>query len=137
VKDLAKEYVEKILMKVLKVARKTTGGDVVKDINDGYIYLDIMMQANDKNIVFEKRIRIDKADKMLNKFLSKIVMIAEEQYKDMTYYVADKESPETTSVLENSEVVNDKMNLFFGEVGQYLKTNNPAVLNTKLVTFEE
>lgn len=133
---MAKEYTEQLNMKVLKVVRKANNGDVVQDLKEGYVYFDVMLQVNDKNVVFEKRIRLDKPDRMLNKFVSKITALAEERYKDMTYYVADKESPETSTELENEKDVLDKMGLLFGEINQYLKSGNVAVLATKLLEFE-
>ena len=132
---MAKEYAEKVTMKVLKIARKSNSGDVVQDIKEGYIHFDVMLQVNDKKVLFEKRIRLDKPDRMLNKFIEKIIPLAEEQYKDMTYYVADKQAPETVSELENEEELRDRMTAVFEEVAQFVKTGNIAVLGTKSVEF--
>ena len=132
---MAKDYTEKIEMKVLKVVRKSASGDIAMDIKEGYVYFDVMLSVNNKNVVFEKRIRLDKPDRMLNKFVSKVMMLAEEQYKDMTYYVADKEAPDTVATLENSADVLDKMGSVFDEVGQFVKSGNVSALVTRLVEF--
>ena len=121
---------------MLKVVRKSKSGDIALDIKEGYVYFDVMLSVNDKNIVFEKRIRLDKPDRMLNKFVSKVKSLAEEQYKDMTYYVADKTAPDIDAVLENETAVLDKMGLVFEEVGQFVRSGNIAVLVTKLVKFQ-
>jgi hypothetical protein len=126
---------EKVELKFEKVERKSSNGDVAKDIKDGYVYFDVSLDANGKKFVINKRVRLDKPNRMLNKFVTKIKALAEEQYKEAKYYVADKKPPAIDIHCVNEEDVNDKMGIVFEEVAQFSKTGNAAVLATSSVEF--
>jgi len=117
--------VEKLNLKITNVSRKTKSGDIVKDLVD----------ANGKKIVIEKRVRLDKPERMLNKFVTKVKAIAEESYKERTYYVAQKTPPSIETSLDNESDVNDRLLPVFEEVNHYIKTSNPSVLATSSVKF--
>ena len=126
---------EKVELRFEKVERKSSNGDVLKDVKDGYVYFDVSLDANGKKFVIEKRIRLDKPDRMLNKFVTKLKALAEERYKEEKYYVADKKPPAIEVVLLNEEDVNEKMSVVFDEVAQYSKTGNASVMATQVVEF--
>ena len=126
---------EMLELKFERVLRKTSGNDLVQDINGGYVYFDANINANGKSILINKRIRLDKPEKMLNKFVTKIKALAEEKYKYQKYYVANKNPPPISVVLENEEGVNDRMRLLFEEVSKYSKTGNQSVLATDSIDF--
>ena len=126
---------EKVELRFEKVERKSSNGDVLKDVKDGYVYFDVSLDANGKKFVIEKRIRLDKPDRMLNKFVTKLKALAEEKYKEEKYYVADKKPPAIEVVLLNEEDVNEKMSVVFDEVAQYSKTGNASVMATQVVEF--
>jgi len=127
--------VEKLNLKITNVSRKTKSGDIVKDLKEGYIYFDVTVDANGKKIVIEKRVRLDKPERMLNKFVTKVKAIAEESYKERTYYVAQKTPPSIETSLDNESDVNDRLLPVFEEVNHYIKTSNPSVLATSSVKF--
>ena len=126
---------EKVELRFEKVEIKPKNSDVAQDLKEGYVYFDVLMEANRKRLFIEKRVRLDKPDKMLNKFVTKIKALAEEQYKEQKYYVADKKPPAIDTVLTNEEEVNEKMGQLFDEIGQFIKTGNASVLGTKSVEF--
>jgi hypothetical protein len=126
---------EKLKLKLLEVKRKTSSGDLVKDLKDGYVYFDVVVDGNGKKLTFEKRVRLDKPERMCNKFVTKIKAMAEEQYKEKTYYVAQNTPPAIESVLTNEEDANDKMLAVFEEVGQYMKTKKVGAMVTANVKF--
>jgi hypothetical protein len=126
---------EKVELKFEKVERKSNNGDVLQDLKKGYVYFDVQVDANGKKLAIEKRIRLNKPDRMLNKFVTKLKALAEERYKEEKYYVADKRPPAIEIVLLNEEEVNEKMLPVFEEVAQFNKTGNPAVLATGVVEF--
>ena len=126
---------EHVELRFEKVERKSKNGDVVQDLKEGYIYFDVGLDAAGKKLTISKRIRLDKPEKMLNKFVTKLKALAEEQYKEQKYYVADKKPPAIEIVLLNEEDVNDKMLPVFEEVAQFNKTGNVAVLATGAVEF--
>ncbi|MFC1741381.1 hypothetical protein ACFL3V_02510 [Nanoarchaeota archaeon] len=127
--------VEKLDLKMVKVERKSKDGDVVQDIKAGYVYFDVALEGNGKNISMKKKIRLDKPERMLNKFVTKIKSLAEEAYKEQKYYVAKKKPPAIDVHLENEEDVNDKLLLVFEAVEQFNKTGNIAALATTVVEF--
>ncbi|MBU2561525.1 MAG: hypothetical protein KKD17_04450 [Nanoarchaeota archaeon] len=127
--------VEKLKLRFENVKRKSNNGDVVQDIKEGYVYLDVALDANGKKLKIEKRVRLDKPERMLNKFVTKIKALAEEQYKEKKYYVANKTPPAIDVHLDNEEQVNDKMLPVFEEINQFNKTKNAAVLATSFVEF--
>jgi hypothetical protein len=126
---------EKLELTMQKVERTTKDGDVVQDLKTGYVYFNVMLEGNGKKILLDKKIRLDKPERMLNKFVTKIKGLAEEQYKEQKYHVADKKPRAIETVLVNEDDVNDKMMVVFEEVGQYVKTSNVAVLGTSVVEF--
>jgi len=126
---------ERLELKFERVVKKSNNGDVVQDLKEGYVYFDVEMDANGKKIIIAKRIRLDKPDRMLNKFVTKLKALAEEQYKEQKYYVADKRPPAIDVHLVNEEEVNDDMLVMFDEVAQFNKTGNAAVLATNAVQF--
>ncbi|MBW2968092.1 hypothetical protein KY362_06415 [Candidatus Woesearchaeota archaeon] len=126
---------ENLVLKFEKVVRKSESGDVCRDIKAGYVHFDAHIDANGKKLVISKRIRLDKSHRMLNKFVTKLKALAEEQYKDTSYYVADKTPPPIDVHLDNEDEVNEKMFLIFEEVNTYLKNGNVAVLATETVEF--
>ncbi len=126
---------EMLKINMLEVKRKLNSGDIIQDLKEGYVYFDITVDANGKKITFEKRVRLDKPERMLNKFVTKAKGIAEEMYKEQKYYVAQNKPPKIESSLDNENDVNDKMIVIFEEVGKYIKTKNPAVLGTTEVKF--
>ena len=126
---------EKLKLNLIEVKRKTSSGDLVKDLKDGYVYFDVVIDGNGKKIQFEKRTRLDKPERMLNKFITKIKAMAEEQYKEQAYYVAQKTPPAIESVLTNEADANDKMFAVFEQVGQYMKTKNVGAMVTANVKF--
>ena len=126
---------EKVELKFEKVERKHKTEDLLQDLKQGYVYFDATIDANGKKLVIEKRVRMDKPDRMLNKFVTKLKALAEEKYKEEKYYVADKKPPAIEIALLNEEDVNDKMGLVFNEINQFNKTGNAAVLATSLVEF--
>jgi hypothetical protein len=126
---------EKVELKFEKVQRKSNNGDVLQDLKEGYIYFDVLVDANGKKLAIAKRIRLDKPDRMLNKFVTKLKALAEEKYKEEKYYVADKRPPAIDIHLTNESDVNDKMGIVFEEVNQYRKSGNAAVLATSVVEF--
>lgn len=126
---------EKVELRFEKVERKSSNGDVLKDVKEGYVYFDVHVDANGKKFVIEKRIRLDKPDRMLNKFVTKVKALAEEKYKEEKYYVADKKPPAIDIHLANEDEVNDRMSLLFEEVSQFSKTGNAAAMATETVEF--
>ena len=126
---------ERVELKFEKVERKSEDGDIVQDLKKGYVHFDVHIDANGKKLKIEKRIRLDKPEKMLNKLVTKLKALAEERYKEQKYYVADKKPPAIETVLLNEEEVNDKLLPVFEEIGQYMKTGNVAVLATTLIEF--
>lgn len=126
---------EKLELNMQKVERKSSNGDMVQDIKGGYVYFDVTLEGNGKTIMLEKRIRLDKPDRMLNKFVTKIKALAEEKYKEQKYYVANKNPPAIDVHLSNEEDVNDRMIVMFEEVDKFNKTGNAAVLATNVVEF--
>ena len=126
---------EKVELKFEKVERKSKNNDVARDLKEGYIHFEVNLDANGKKLAIEKRIRLDKPERMLNKFVTKLKALGEEKYKEQKYYVADKKPPAIEIVLLNEEDVNDKMGLVFEEVNQFRKTGNAAVLATSSVEF--
>ena len=126
---------EKVEVKFVKVVRKANSGDLAKDLKEGYIYFDVHMDANGKKIVLEKRVRLDKPERMLDKFMTKIVNMAEEKYKDARYYVAQLEPPQIETLLLDEAKAKDKMLPVFEEVNRYTKTGNLSALATKIVEF--
>ncbi|MBI5881458.1 hypothetical protein HZB90_04980 [archaeon] len=129
----AKEKTEKLVLTVKKVVRKTNGVTIADDLKEGYIYFDIHFDANGRNLVVEKRTRLDKPERMLEKFVSKIVAQVEEKYKDMKYFVARKTPPEIITKLTNEKALKEAMMDLFKEVDKYTKTKNVSVLVTKQV----
>ncbi|MBW2971544.1 hypothetical protein KY359_00780 [Candidatus Woesearchaeota archaeon] len=127
--------VEKLELKFEKAERKSKNGDVVQDIKNGYVHFDVSIDANGKKLKIEKKIRLDKPERMLNKFVTKLKALAEEEYKEKKYYVANKSPPAIDVHLVNEEEVNDKMLPMFEEVNQFNKTGNAAVLATNSVEF--
>ena len=126
---------EKLELTMQKVERKSKDGDLAQDIKGGYVYFDVTLVGNEKTIMLEKRIRLDKPERMLNKFVTKIKALAEEKYKEQKYYVADKKPPAIDVHMTNEEEVNDKLLPVFEEVEQFNKTGNAAVLATTFVEF--
>lgn len=126
---------EKLELAMVKVERKATDGDVVKDIKSGYVYFDVTLKGNGKKIVLDKRVRLDKPERMLNKFVTKIKALAEEKYKEQKYYVANKSPPAINTELVNEDDVNDKMKQLFEDVIKFDKTGNTAMLAVSLVEF--
>ncbi|MBW2996958.1 hypothetical protein KY349_01305 [Candidatus Woesearchaeota archaeon] len=126
---------EKVELRFEKVERKSNNGDVVQDLKAGYIHFEVHIDANGKKLVIPKRVRLDKPERMLNKFVTKLKALAEEKYKEAKYYVADKRPPAIDIHLSNEEEVNDKMQPVFDEVAQFNKTGNIAVLATSVVEF--
>ncbi len=126
---------EKLELRFEKVERKTKNGDIVQDLKEGYVHFDVTMDANGKKITLGKRVRLDKPERMLNKFITKLKALAEEQYKEKTYYVADKTPPPIDVRCVNEEDVNDKMIAVFEEVDKFNKTGNVAVLATGKAEF--
>ncbi len=124
---------EELLVKVLSVKRI---GDVPSDIKDGYVYFDVSLDVNGRSISIKKKIRLDKPDKMLNKFLSKILMLAEERYKEMKYFVADKTPPNyfITSLI-NRKAAAEFLYILFEEIDQFVKTGKFEVLATDKVAL--
>lgn len=118
-----------------KAERKSKGGDVLQDIKNGYVYFDVSIDANGKKLAISKRVRLNKPERMLNKFVTKLKALAEEEYKEQKYYVADKNPPAIDVHCVNEEAVNDKMFPMFEEVAQFNKTGNAAVLATESVEF--
>lgn len=125
--------VEKLELKFEKIKRTSRNNDVVQDIKEGYVYFDTTIDANGKKVLISKRVRLDKPERMLNKFVTKLKALAEEQYKEKKYYVANKSPPPIDVHLVNEEDVNDQMLVMFQEVNQFNKTGNPAVLATELI----
>jgi hypothetical protein len=126
---------EKVEVKFIKVVRKAKSGDLAKDLKEGYVYFDVHLDANGKKLVLEKRVRLDKPERMLDKFMTKIVNMAEEKYKEARYYVAQLEPPQIETKLVNEEKAKDSMLPVFEEVNHYTKTGNIAALATSLVEF--
>ena len=126
---------EKVELKFEKVEKKSNNGDVLQDVKDGYVYFDVSVDANGKKFVISKRVRLNKPDRMLNKFVTKLKALAEERYKEEKYYVADKKPPAIDVHLANEEEVNDRMGPVFEEVVQFSKTGNASVMATSVVEF--
>jgi hypothetical protein len=126
---------EKVEVKFVKVVRKAKSGDLAKDLKEGYVYFDVHLDANGKRIVLDKRVRLDKPERMLNKFMTKLLTMAEEQYKEQKYFVAQNTPPELDTKLMNETDVGSKMLPVFEEINKYIKTGNPVVLATALVEF--
>ncbi|MFH1669785.1 MAG: hypothetical protein ABIA62_07705 [Candidatus Woesearchaeota archaeon] len=118
-----------------KVTRVTKDGDIVKDLKEGYLHFEAKLDANGKKLTISKRVRLDKPERMLNKFVTKVKALAEEKYKEQKYYVANKKPPAIDVHLVNEEDVNDKLLLVFEEVGQYMRSKNIAVMATASVKF--
>lgn len=127
--------IEKLVLKVTKVIRKTKNPQLVDDLKEGYIYFDIRFDANGKSIVIEKRVRLDKPERMLEKFVTKIVPLVEERYKEVKYFVADNPAPELTTKLTNEKELKEKMLPLFEEFSQYMKTGSMASKPTSTVEF--
>ncbi len=127
--------IEKLDLTFEKVTRVTKDGDIVQDLKEGYVYFEAGLDANGKKITIPKRVRLDKPERMLNKFVTKVKALAEEKYKEQKYYVASKTPPGIDVHLVNEEDVNDKMLLVFREVEQYMKSKNVAVMATGSVEF--
>lgn len=126
---------EKLDLRFEKVERRSKNGDVIRDLKQGYIHFDVHFDANGKKISIAKRIRLDKPERMLNKFVTKLKALAEEKYKEEKYYVANKAPPAIDVHCSNEEEVNEKMIPVFEEVALFNKTGNPAVLATGIVEF--
>ena len=126
---------EKLEIRFEKVVRKTKSGDILQDVKEGYIYFDTNLDANGKKLLIEKRVRLDKPERMLNKFVTKLKALSEEEYKEQKYYVARKNPPTIDVHCVNEEDVNDKLLPVFEEVAQFNKTGNAAVLATESVEF--
>ncbi len=126
---------EKLELRFEKVVRKTKSGDVLQDVKEGYLYFDTSIDANGKKLVIEKRVRLDKPERMLNKFVTKLKALSEEEYKEQKYYVARKNPPAIDVHCVNEEDVNDKLLHLFEEIAQFNKTGNAAVLATETVEF--
>lgn len=126
---------EQLEIKFEKVARKSKSGDVLQDVKEGYIYFDTSIDANGKKLMIEKRVRLDKPERMLNKFVTKLKALAEEAYKEQKYYVANKNPPAIDVHCVNEEDVNEKMLPVFEEVAQFNKTGTAAVMATEVVEF--
>jgi len=124
---------EKLVLKVTKVLRKAKNPQLVQDLKEGYIYFDIRIDANGKPLVIEKRVRLDKPERMLEKFTTKIVPMAEERYKELKYFVADNPAPELATKLENEDELKEKMLVVFEEVNQYMKTGNLSSMPTSMI----
>jgi hypothetical protein len=129
----AKKDAEKLVLTVKKVVRKTNGVNLTDDLKEGYIYFDIYFDANGRNLIIDKRTRLDKPERMLEKFVSKIVAQAEERYKEVKYFVARKEPPELITKLTNEKDLKEGMMDIFKEVDKYTKTKNISVLMTKQI----
>ncbi|NQU78936.1 hypothetical protein HQ545_04160 [Candidatus Woesearchaeota archaeon] len=125
----------KLELRFLNAQRKPNSGDVVQDIKDGYVYFELQVDANGKKITINKRVRLDKPERMLNKFVTKTKALSEEKYKEEKYYVADKTPPAIETILVNEDDVNDKLLQVFKEVNQFNKTGNASVLATSQIEF--
>lgn len=108
--------------------------DIAEDLKQGYVFFLISMEANGRPLEVKKKMRLDKPEKMLNKFMTKVLGLAEENYKEVKYYVADKTPPDQLDVtLANKAAVEDKVLLMLEEVEQFMKSGKFEVLATDKV----
>jgi hypothetical protein len=105
------------------------------ELREGYVHFTVHIDTNGKKFAIEKRVRLDKPERMLGKLITKIKEIAEEKYKGERYYVANKEPPAIESVLVNEEEIKDKMLPVFDEIIKCAKTGNISLPGTGVVEF--
>jgi len=124
----------KVLIKINSIERLQESID--DDIKEGYVHFLIGCDVEGKSFPLKKRLRLDKSEKMLMKFLSKLPVLLEEQYKEIRYYVADKRPPEDLSIeVVNILVVEEKMYLMLEEVESFVRTGRHDVLVTEKISF--
>lgn len=105
------------------------------ELKEGYVHFTVYIDANGKKFTIEKRVRLDKPERMLNKLITKIKELAEEKYKGERYYVANKQPPTIELILVNEEEVNDKMLPAFDEIVKCAKTGNTTLPGTGIIEF--
>ena len=131
------DWGEKLTVSVERVERIVKDTEKGIDIKkEGYAYFKINIDANGKKIETKKRIRLDKPERMTKKFIQKLKPLAEREYCENTYFVAQQAAPETfLTHITNEEVVMDKMLALFEEVDLFAKTGNVSRLKTTLIEF--
>ncbi len=106
------------------------------DIKEGYVRFEVVYDVEGRQLVLQKKIRLDKPDKMLSKFLTKIPVLAEQEYVNVKYFVADKNPPEDLDFLfVNRGDVEEKLYLIFEEIEQFVKTSKYNILVNHKIRF--
>jgi hypothetical protein len=133
----SKSYNEELLnLKIKLIERRIKEGESLVNFDTGYVHFLVLLNANGKNMEFEKRIRLDKPEKMTKKFISKMKLFAETRYNERTYFIAQKTAPEKTIInLRNLEAVEEGLMQVFSEVNQFMKTKKASIVKTTILKF--
>ena len=131
---MTEDNVEKLALRIVSVVRRKDS--IAEDLKQGYVYFSVEMEVDGRPMVMTKKIRLDKPDKMFQKFMAKIPKLCEERYKEVKYYVADKTPPTAVEAdIINKDVVEEKMYILLEEVEQFIKTGKFEVLATDKIEF--
>ncbi|MBT7902242.1 hypothetical protein HN587_00110 [Candidatus Woesearchaeota archaeon] len=127
---------ELLNLKIKLIERRIKEGESLVNFDTGYVHFLVILNANGKNMEFEKRIRLDKPEKMTKKFISKMKLFAETRYNERTYFIAQKTAPEKTLTnLRNLEAVEEGLMQVFSEVNQFMKTKKASIVKTTILKF--
>ncbi|MBT5022041.1 hypothetical protein HON01_04400 [Candidatus Woesearchaeota archaeon] len=128
---------EDLDLEIRRVERRIKEGNSLIDFSNGYAHFIIYLLANNKPMEIEKRIRLDKPEKMLRKFLSKIEVYAETRHKERKYFISQKPAPDKiTTTITNKDTVADGMITIFEKINQFLKTKKASQVKTTVLVFK-